>query len=192
MTWWDIIVFYTIPFCFVTFMVTAMPIDTWQLWVGIISKFGITWTKICLQSVKIGRASHKAWWCRIDIIWYFCVCFIVVVKRLLPSSLLYKPHFSRQLNCWSLRCSWCIACRRCSNCIFVLNLTPGFNGLDKYNYKMRREAFKFWDLVRVILETLRYIYQGNLIVTFATVWLTGIPWTIPWIPSPLGRPMREL
>ena len=61
-----------------------------------------------------------------------------------------------QLNCWSLRCSWSIACRRCSNYIFILNLTPGFNGLGKDNYKMRREAFKFWDLVRLILETLRY------------------------------------
>ena len=32
--------------------------------------------------------------------------------------------------------------------IFILNLTPGFNGLGKDNYKMTREAFKFWDLVR--------------------------------------------
>ena len=71
----------------------------------------------------------------------------------------YKTHFSRQLNCWSLRCSWSIACRRrrCSNYIFILNLTPGFNGLGKDKYKMRREAFKFWDLVQLILETLRYI-----------------------------------
>ena len=65
-------------------------------------------------------------------------------------------HFSRQLNCWSLRCSWSIASRRCSNYIFILNLTPGFNGLGKENYNMRREASKFWDLVRLILETLRY------------------------------------
>ena len=60
-----------------------------------------------------------------------------------------------QLNCWSLRCSWSIACRPCSNYIFILNLTPGFNGLGKDNYKMRREAFKFWDLVCLILEILR-------------------------------------
>ena len=31
------------------------------------------------------------------------------------------------------RCSWSIACRRCSNYIFILNLTPGFNGLGKDN-----------------------------------------------------------
>ena len=64
-------------------------------------------------------------------------------------------HFSRWLNCWSLRCSWSIDCRRCSNYIFILNLTPGFNGLGKDNCKVGREAFKFWDLVRLILETLR-------------------------------------
>ena len=29
-----------------------------------------------------------------------------------PSSLSYKTHFHRQLNCWSLRYSWSIACRR--------------------------------------------------------------------------------
>ena len=39
----------------------------------------------------------------------------------------------------------------------MLNLTPGFNRLSKDNYKMRREAFKFWYLVHLILETLRYM-----------------------------------
>ena len=29
------------------------------------------------------------------------------------------------------RCSWSIVCRRCSNYIFILDWTPGFNGLDK-------------------------------------------------------------
>ena len=70
-------------------------------------------------------------------------------------------HFSRQLNWWSLRCSWSIACRRCSNYIFILNSIPGFNGLGKDNNKMRQEAFKFWVLVRLILETLRYFYWSN-------------------------------
>ena len=54
-------------------------------------------------------------------------------------------HFIRQLNCWSLRCSWSIACRHCSNYIFILDLTPGFNTLRKDNCKPRPEAFKFWD-----------------------------------------------
>ena len=79
-------------------------------------------------------------------------------KKIHTVKSLYKTHFSMQLDCWSLRCSWSIACRRCSNYIFILNLTPGFNGLGKDNYKMIREAFKFWDLVRLILETLRYVY----------------------------------
>ena len=66
-------------------------------------------------------------------------------------------HFIRQLNCWSLRCSWSIACRRCSNYIFILDLTPGFNILCKDNCKQRQGAFKFWDLVWLILEILWYI-----------------------------------
>ena len=65
-------------------------------------------------------------------------------------------HFSSQLNFCSLRCSWSIACRHCSNYIFILNLTPGFNGLVKDNYKMRRQTFKFCDLVCLILETFSY------------------------------------
>ena len=77
--------------------------------------------------------------------------------RYLPSSLSYKTHCSRQLNCWSLTCSWSIACRRCSNYIFILHLTLSFNILHKDNCKPRWERFKFLDLVRLILEILRYI-----------------------------------
>ena len=40
------------------------------------------------------------------------------------------------------RCSWSIACRRCSNYIFILNLTPGFNGLSEDNCKRIQETFK--------------------------------------------------
>ena len=36
-----------------------------------------------------------------------------------------------------------------------LDFTPGLNGLGKGNCNMRRESFKFWDLVRLILEILR-------------------------------------
>ena len=69
----------------------------------------------------------------------------------------WQPSSLRQLNCWSLRCSWSIDCRRCSNYIFILNLTPAFNELGKENCKMRRETFEFRDLVQLILETLRYL-----------------------------------
>ena len=41
------------------------------------------------------------------------------------------------------------------NYIFILNFTPGFNGLSEDNCKGIQETFKFWDLVRFILEVLR-------------------------------------
>ena len=66
-------------------------------------------------------------------------------------------HLSGQLNCRSLRCSWSIACRRCSNYIFILDLTPGFKWLCKEDFKTRWESFQFWDLVCLLLETLRYM-----------------------------------
>ena len=61
----------------------------------------------------------------------------------------------RQLNCWSLICSWSIACRHCSNYIFILDLAPGFNILHKDKCKLRREVFKISEFVRLILEILR-------------------------------------
>ena len=57
--------------------------------------------------------------------------------------------------------SWSIACRRCSNYIFILNLTPGFNGLSEDNCKRIQETFKLWDLVRLILEVL-WLYMIDL------------------------------
>ena len=62
-------------------------------------------------------------------------------------------------NCWSLRCSWSIACRRCSNYIFILDLTPGFNGLGKDKCKIRWESLKYWDLVQFMLDILRYCHK---------------------------------
>ena len=47
------------------------------------------------------------------------------------------------------------SCRRYSNYIFILDLTPGFIGLGKDNCKTRRESFKFGYLMRLILEILR-------------------------------------
>ena len=52
-------------------------------------------------------------------------------------------------------CSWSIACRHCSNYIFILNLTPGFNGLSEDNCKRIQETFKLLELVRLILGVLR-------------------------------------
>ena len=78
------------------------------------------------------------------------------IYKYLRSNLWYKAHLSRQWNSWSLRCSWRIPCRRCSNYIFIIDLKHGSNGLDKDDCKSRREKFKFWDLVRLILEVWRY------------------------------------
>ena len=50
-------------------------------------------------------------------------------------------HICGQLNYWSLSCSWSIPCRRCSNYIFILNLTHGFSRLGRDNCKTRRETF---------------------------------------------------
>ena len=36
--------------------------------------------------------------------------------------------------------------------IFIVDLTPGFNGLGKDNSKTRQEIFKFWDLIRFIIK----------------------------------------
>ena len=58
----------------------------------------------------------------------------------------------------SFRCSWSIACRRCSNYIFILDLKHGFSGFDEDNYKTMRETFKFRDLLRLILGVWHYWY----------------------------------
>ena len=99
------------------------------------------------------------WW-DFSVTWTDVICARRVSYNLIVSIFTYRQvsnaHLSRQLNCWSLRCSWSITCRRCSNYIFILYLTPGFNRLGKDKCKTRRESFKFWDMVRLILESLRY------------------------------------
>ena len=77
-----------------------------------------------------------------------------------PPNLWYKAHFSRQYYYWSLRCSWKIACRCCFNNIFIFDLTPGFNGLDKGIFKTRWETSKLSYLVRLILEI--WSYHSNI------------------------------
>ena len=83
-----------------------------------------------------------------------------------------KSHLSRQYNCWSLRCSWSIACRRCSNYIFIIYLTLGFNGLAKDNCKTRWETFEFWNLVRLILQDFKvyssFSHHCDIYVTMDT------------------------
>ena len=59
-------------------------------------------------------------------------------------------------NCWQLRCSWSIACRRCSNYIWVIYLTPVFNGLGKDNCKTRCETFK-WNFTVCVFRNVENI-----------------------------------
>ena len=76
-----------------------------------------------------------------------------------PSNLRYKSHLGRQWT-WSLRCSWSIAFRHCSNDIFFFELTPGFDGLGKDNCKTIHEKhFSFLDLLQPILHAWRYVYS---------------------------------
>ena len=70
-----------------------------------------------------------------------------------------------QYDHYHMSSSHTTACRRCSNYIFILDLTPGFKGLGKDDFKTRWESFKFWYLVRLILEILRYItlnFRGQM------------------------------
>ena len=102
----------------------------------------------------------------------------------MPQENEYTVNLSRQQNCWSLRCSWSIACRCCSNYIFILDLTPGFNGLGKGNCKTRRETLTFGDLVRFILRDLTVCFIACL---FQTVYISLIIsrmdgwWQIAWM-----------
>ena len=92
---------------------------------------------------------------------YFNMFSVVLLKIILKcwmETLIYcifqnwcnglKPRYHQTTNT-SLRCSWSIACRRCSNNIFILDLAPGFIGLGKDSCKTRRETFTFWELLRL-------------------------------------------
>ena len=55
----------------------------------------------------------------------------------------------------------------------VVGAAPSFNWLSKDNYKVRQEAFNFWDLVRLILEVLWYIKFPEIIQHDKDCCLTG-------------------
>ena len=94
-------------------------------------------------------------WCHQSISHNLKHCWLISLTPRISTMICIIMHLSRHWNCWSLRCSWSIACRHCSNYIFILDLTPGFNGLGKGNGKMRWETFKFWDFVCLILKILQ-------------------------------------
>ena len=68
-----------------------------------------------------------------------------------------------------LRCNWSIACLRCSNYIFIIESTLGFNILRKDNCMTRRETVKFWDVVCLKIDIWRYLWLVTLAVT--ALWL---------------------
>ena len=57
--------------------------------------------------------------------------------------------------------------RCCSNYIFILDLTPGLNGLGRDNCKARQETFKCWDFVTytrgltVALRAYKHFLNGS-------------------------------
>ena len=57
-----------------------------------------------------------------------------------------------QQNCWSLRYSWSIACRRCSSYIFILDWTPGFNGWAKTAARRYDKHLSVWNWCAVSLQ----------------------------------------
>ena len=65
--------------------------------------------------------------------------------------------------------------RRCSNYIFILDLTSGFKGFGKDSRKTVQESFECWDSVRLILETWRQVMLGKLSVLAISyqIWADG-------------------
>ena len=79
---------------------------------------------------------------------------MLILKKTIPLILWYKVHLSRQLICRSLRCSWSIACRRCSNYIFILNLTPDFKDWSKTTSRRDENhlSFGIWCILYQIFD----------------------------------------
>ena len=90
--------------------------------------------------------------------WYYSADYrqIYIINRTLVSNItLFRM----------LRCSWNNACLRCSNYIFIIESTLGFNILRKYNCMTRRETVKFWDVVCLKIDIWRYLWLVTLAVT---------------------------
>ena len=94
------------------------------------------------------------------------LCLIFIIPSFLYVSLhMYLSiicNYHQVSNIWRtlvgnyiVRCGWSISFRRCSNYI-ILDSTHCLKGLGKADFKTRWESFKFYDLVRIILEFWRY------------------------------------
>ena len=103
-------------------------------------------------------ASHYLNQCWLDSLMHICG---IRGRRVKPC--LWKKHRGS--------ISW-----RCSNYIFIPDLTPGFNGMCKDNCQMRRETFKFWDLVWLILEVWQYfLWQCLQLASLVPWWILSRP-----------------
>ena len=72
-------------------------------------------------------------------------------------------HKTSNISCTSVG-NKIVACWHCSNYIFIVDLTPGFNGLGKDQCQTRWETFKFCNLVQIISEVymkMHYIIQDS-------------------------------
>ena len=90
---------------------------------------------------------------------------------------------------WSPMWIWNSACRHCLGYIFILDLTPRLYGLGKNNCKTTRETFKFWNLVRLILEVWRYMV---LLCCFITIIPPVFTMTSQWVRWRLKSPASRL
>ena len=109
-------------------------------------------------------------------------------------------HISRQWSCRSLRCSWNIVCRRCSNYIFILYLTHGFNRLTKTNTRRDVKQISFWDLVWLILKVwrlgqyachkhVRFVMLNNRFRPQSCITVRGRIWSVLMVTIVASRPV---
>ena len=96
------------------------------------------------------------------------------------------------MNCWSLRCSWSITCRRCSTYISFLDLTPGLNGLGKNICETRREACHLCECcaslmvdfeIQCWIQYPKYSLFGSTrqVLMICHLWGDVTPWSVTFI-----------
>ena len=98
------------------------------------------------------------------------------ISCLTPYGTLARKKFwiTMKRHTFVLRCSWSIACRRCSNYIFILDLIPGFNRLSNNSCMTRQETFKLMDLTRLRDLTVCSKLLGKLQKSPAPHWYHGL------------------
>ena len=148
----DLSHFCTFSLCFQSFQILALissHID-WTICAGSAS------SKL-LSSAVVTPVKYECGWNNLTCT--FARSKILLTEKLTNRALVTPTpvaYWGQKVTDTILLAAFSSACRRCSNYIFILNLTSGFSGLDKDNCKMRRETFKFGDLVHLILEVWQY------------------------------------